>query len=127
MQLSCSNLYKHSWYQCKISPNGNYLANCVDNRLVIRKNAPDLTILHVFDCLHPIKHVEWSPDSRHVMTANYQASTVQVWSITNTHWKSKIHDTSFGISRARWGPASQSVICSSELSVYLLHDTMIDA
>ncbi|KAG0191222.1 WD repeat-containing protein wrap73 [Apophysomyces sp. BC1034] len=118
MNFNCySDLYKHTSYQCKASPNCNYIANIVDSRLVIRSLSADLTILHVYACAHPINYVEWSPDSRFILTANFKRSLVEVWSVEDTHWKGVITDPSFGIATVRWSPDACSILCVDSYKV----------
>ncbi|KAI8147894.1 WD40-repeat-containing domain protein [Fennellomyces sp. T-0311] len=123
-----SDLYKHE--QSSFSPNGAYVASIVEQkRLVVRSSTIDLPVLHVFECLHPIQHLQWSPNSKHILTVNYTKSIIQVWSLIDTYWSGKIRDESFGIRRVWWSADASSILCSTDfklrLSVWMLGDQQV--
>ncbi|KAI9263299.1 quinon protein alcohol dehydrogenase-like superfamily [Phascolomyces articulosus] len=126
--LKFSDLYKHT--QSTFSPNGSYVASIVDQqRLVIRNNTISLTIMHVFDCQHPIQHFQWSPNSKHIVTVSYDRSIVQAWSLIDIYWHGRIRDEFFGIRRVWWSADSTSLLCSSDfklrISVWMLADKQV--
>ena len=47
---------------CSWSPDGRFLANAVQYRLIVR-DAVSLKILHMFTCLDSLQHIEWSADA----------------------------------------------------------------
>lgn len=59
------------------SPDGCYLASCIQHRLVVR-DASSLQILHLHTCLEPVQQVLWSPDSLFLLTAMFKRGIVQV-------------------------------------------------
>lgn len=119
-----SQLYRQSGYLCKLSPNGDFVANATENRLVIRSQSSSLSILHVYECIGVIHTLQWSPDSQYLLTRT--DDICQIWSLKNTHWRATIEDEQ-GIAYAWWAPDSESVLCNSNLKVKrhvfdLIHD-----
>ncbi|XP_045714739.1 WD repeat-containing protein WRAP73 isoform X3 [Phyllostomus hastatus] len=82
--MNFSELFKLSSQLCKFSPDGKYLASCVQYRLVVR-DASSLQILQLYTCVDQIQHVEWSADSLFLLCAMYKRGLVQlrmtVWSL----------------------------------------------
>ncbi|KAG2210736.1 hypothetical protein INT46_008558 [Mucor plumbeus] len=117
MNFLYSNLYKHSQYQCKISPNNYYVANAVDNRLVIRRNDNELTVLQVHETRRPIDYIQWAPDSQHILCVNYENCRVDVRSITDSKWQGSISDKAYPFVRVRWSPDSKNIICVSDFKL----------
>ncbi|XP_037355400.1 WD repeat-containing protein WRAP73 isoform X2 [Talpa occidentalis] len=82
--MNFSEVFKLSGLLCKFSPDGKYLASCVQYRLVVR-DAHSLQILQLYTCLDQIQHVEWSADSLFILCAMYRRGLVQlritVWSL----------------------------------------------
>lgn len=111
-----SNLYKHTCTP-RISPNSLYVANAVDNRLVIRSHGDDLEVLHVYECPRQIQYIQWSADSHYILSVNYVHSRIDIRSLEDSKWHYIIKDPGFPIIRVRWGPDSQHVICLSELNI----------
>ncbi|RCH79368.1 WD repeat-containing protein wrap73, partial [Rhizopus stolonifer] len=109
MKLVYSNLYKHSQYQSKISPNNYYVANAVDDRLVIRRQDRHLQVLQVHETRSPIDYIQWAPNSEHILTVNYQKSRVYIRSLTDPKWQGSIVERRFPIVRVRWSPDSKSI------------------
>ncbi|KAI8636550.1 WD40-repeat-containing domain protein [Parasitella parasitica] len=117
MKFLYSNLYKHSHYQSKISPNNYYVANVVDNRLVLRKNDQDLMVLQVHETRRPIDYVQWAPDSQYILCVNYENCRVDVRSVTDSKWQASISDKTFPFVRVKWSPDSKNIICVAELGL----------
>ncbi|KAI8384904.1 uncharacterized protein BYT42DRAFT_564009 [Radiomyces spectabilis] len=115
MVFRYSDLYSHTAYQCKISPDCTYLANAVDKRLVIRRHSHDLAIVHIFHCMRTIDLVVWSPDSRYVLNAHYASGTIEVWEVGGTPWHSTIQETASKITSIRWSTDSKTVISACDL------------
>ncbi|KAI8988936.1 hypothetical protein BDB01DRAFT_783669 [Pilobolus umbonatus] len=113
-----SNLYKHSC-QPKISPNGAYVANAVENRLVIRSHGEDLEVLTVYEGPGEIDFIQWSADSHYILAVNYTRSRIDVRSMQDSQWHCIIKDPGFPLSHVKWGPDSQSIICISDLNMRL--------
>ncbi|KAI8878782.1 WD40 repeat-like protein [Backusella circina FSU 941] len=119
MDIIYSNLYKHSFYQSKISPDEKWLANAIDNRLVIRHNTAELGIVAVQHNQKPIDFIQWSPDSTCILALNYETARIQIWSITDMDFTAVIKDTGFGITSIQWNSNSSAIICTSELFLRL--------
>ncbi|ELV14254.1 WD repeat-containing protein WRAP73 [Tupaia chinensis] len=82
--MNFSEVFKLSNLLCKFSPDGKYLASCVQYRLVVR-DVTTLQILQLYTCLDQIQHMEWSADSLFILCAMYKRGLVQlritVWSL----------------------------------------------
>lgn len=117
MNLSYSNLYKHAAYQAKISPNGHYIANGLDNRLVIRDHSKDLTVLMVYETPKPIDYVAWSPNSEYVLTCNYEAGRIDIRSTIDTNWHGIIKEGRISMTKVSWSFDSKKVLYITELKV----------
>ncbi|XP_060057297.1 WD repeat-containing protein WRAP73 isoform X3 [Erinaceus europaeus] len=82
--MNFSEVFKLSGLLCKFSPNGKYLASCVQYRLVVR-DVHTLQIVQLYTCLDQIQHAEWSADSLFILCAMYKRGLVQlritVWSL----------------------------------------------
>lgn len=55
--MNFSDLFKQSNHICEFSPNGKYLANVVQFRLIIR-DLNSLEILNMYTCLDTINYIE---------------------------------------------------------------------
>jgi hypothetical protein len=124
MKLTYSYMYKHSQYQCKISPNNYYVANAADNRLVIRRQGQEMSVLQVYDSKRPIDYIQWSPNSEHIFSTNYKQSRVNVRSVSDPKWHGSITDEGFPIVRVKWSFDSKNILCISGLKVVSLLNWM---
>ncbi|KAL0092935.1 hypothetical protein J3Q64DRAFT_1695420 [Phycomyces blakesleeanus] len=113
MKPHYSNVYKQSLYQCQFSPSNEYVAHAVDNRLVIRYNDIDLTIIHVYECPFVIEYVQWSPDSKYILIASPSKAIVHVLSISDTIWRAIFEDHYHGIQRVTWRSDSGGIITAA--------------
>jgi len=75
--MNFSDAFKQSGQLCRFSPDGVWLANAVQHRLVVR-DVETLVIGRLFTCLDAIQHIEWSPDSQLIVCGMYKRSLVQV-------------------------------------------------
>jgi WD40 repeat protein len=112
-----SDLRKHVFYQTKISPDGKWLANVDENRLIIRHYTPELKVVAAQENPQPINFIQWSPDSTCILVLNYDSARIQIWSITDMDYTAVIKDPGFGITSIQWHPNSSAIICTSELFV----------
>ncbi|ORZ21647.1 hypothetical protein BCR42DRAFT_407996 [Absidia repens] len=117
MEFTYSHLYKHSLYQCQISPDNKYVANTVDSTVVIRDHSQDMVIMHVYETNHPVDWMCWSPDAQYIATMNHKRSVANVWSINDTNKKITLSDRRFGLAQAWWSPDSSSLLISSDLDL----------
>ncbi|ORE05223.1 YVTN repeat-like/Quino protein amine dehydrogenase [Rhizopus microsporus var. microsporus] len=115
MKITFSNLCSHAFHQVKISPDGQYVANAVANRLVIRRSGEELPAIHVFECSRPINYIQWSPNSECILAVNYEFSRIEVHSIMDPKWTAHIRDPSFPIALAQWTADSKSILCTAEM------------
>ncbi|XP_029362643.1 WD repeat-containing protein WRAP73 isoform X2 [Echeneis naucrates] len=111
--MNFSEVFKQSNQLCKVSPDGKYLATCVQYRLVVR-DVSTLQILQLFTCLDQISHMEWSSDSLFILCAMYKRGLVQVWSLEQPDWHCKIDEGSIGLVSSRWSPDGRHVLNTTE-------------
>nr|XP_020013969.1 WD repeat-containing protein WRAP73 isoform X3 [Castor canadensis] len=111
--MNFSEVFKLSNLLCRFSPDGKYLASCVQYRLVIR-DANTLQILQLHTCLDQIQHIEWSADSLFVLCAMYKRGLVQVWSLEQPEWHCKIDEGSAGLVASCWSPDGRHILNTTE-------------
>ncbi|XP_070330277.1 WD repeat-containing protein WRAP73 isoform X2 [Odocoileus virginianus] len=111
--MNFSEVFKLSSLLCKFSPDGKYLASCVQYRLVVR-DASTLQILQLYTCLDQIQHLEWSADSLFILCALYKRGLVQVWSLEQPEWHCKIDEGSAGLVASCWGPDGRHILNTTE-------------
>ncbi|KAM4651427.1 WD repeat-containing protein WRAP73 [Discoglossus pictus] len=111
--MNFSEVFKLSSQLCKFSPNGRYLASCVQYRLVIR-DVSTLQILQLFTCLDQIQYIEWSADSMFILCAMYKRGLVQVWSLEQPEWHCKIDEGSAGLVSSCWSPDGRHILNTTE-------------
>uniref|UniRef100_A0A8D3AZK4 WD repeat containing, antisense to TP73 n=1 Tax=Scophthalmus maximus TaxID=52904 RepID=A0A8D3AZK4_SCOMX len=111
--MNFSEVFKQSNQLCKVSPDGKYLATCVQYRLVVR-DVSTLQILQLYTCLDQISHMDWSSDSLFVLCAMYKRGLVQVWSLEQPDWHCKIDEGSIGLVSSRWSPDGRHILNTTE-------------
>ncbi|KAI8077860.1 WD40-repeat-containing domain protein [Halteromyces radiatus] len=117
MELTYSQLYKHNGYQCQISPDNKYVANTVDTTVVIRDHSQDMVVMHVYETNHVIDWMSWSPNAQYIVTMNKEHCIANIWSISDTNWKTTLSDRRFGMQRGWWSPDGSSILISSDLDL----------
>ncbi|XP_040008172.1 WD repeat-containing protein WRAP73 [Xiphias gladius] len=111
--MNFSEVFKQSNQLCKVSPDGKYLATCVQYRLVVR-DVSTLQILQLYTCLDQISHMDWSSDSLFILCAMYKRGLVQVWSLEKSDWHCKIDEGSIGLVSSRWSPDGRHILNTTE-------------
>uniref|UniRef100_A0A9L0RTV6 WD repeat containing, antisense to TP73 n=1 Tax=Equus caballus TaxID=9796 RepID=A0A9L0RTV6_HORSE len=132
--MNFSEVFKLSGLLCKFSPDGKYLASCVQYRLVVR-DVNTLQILQLYTCLDQIQHIEWSADSLFILCAMYKRGLVQpldghmAWSscppYVNVEEKPCALWTRFGITFTRDGrymALAERRDCKDYVSVFVCSD-----
>uniref|UniRef100_A0A7N6BZZ8 WD repeat containing, antisense to TP73 n=1 Tax=Anabas testudineus TaxID=64144 RepID=A0A7N6BZZ8_ANATE len=114
--MNFSEVFKQSNQLCKVSPDGKYLATCVQYRLVVR-DMSTLQILQLYTCLDQISHMDWSSDSLYILCAMYKRGLVQVWSLEQPDWHCKIDEGSIGLVSSRWSPDGRHILNTTEFHV----------
>ncbi|KAI9283207.1 hypothetical protein BY458DRAFT_467448 [Sporodiniella umbellata] len=117
MNLSFSNLCTQAFYQVKISPNSQYVANVTGNKVVVRRLEADLSIVNVFESSKVINYIHWSPNSECILLVNFEMSKIQVHSVIDPKWTATIKDSAFPIASVKWTPDSKSLMCTSEMGL----------
>ncbi len=98
------------------SPNGEYIATAVQQRLVIRESH-SLEILQLFNCTDLIQHVSWAPGSDLIMVASYKLGIFQVFSLQDEEWTAKVDEGILGCCRVMWAPDARHILSFSEFQV----------
>uniref|UniRef100_A0A672FET3 Uncharacterized protein n=1 Tax=Salarias fasciatus TaxID=181472 RepID=A0A672FET3_SALFA len=111
--MDFSDVFKQSNQLARISPDGKYLATCVQYRLVVR-DVSTLQILQLYTCLDQISCMEWSSDSLFILCAMYKRGLVQVWSLEQPDWHCKIDEGSIGLVSSRWSPDGRHILNTTE-------------
>ncbi|KAK2493697.1 hypothetical protein MC885_010390, partial [Smutsia gigantea] len=111
--MNFSEVFKLSNLLCKFSPDGKYLAACVQYRLVVR-DVSTLQVLQLYTCLDQIQHIEWSADSLFILCAMYKRGLVQVWSLEQPEWHCRIDEGSAGLVASCWSPDGRHILNTTE-------------
>ncbi|XP_031235539.1 WD repeat-containing protein WRAP73 isoform X2 [Mastomys coucha] len=111
--MNFSESFKLSGLLCRFSPDGKYLASCVQYRLVVR-DVTTLQILQLYTCVDQIQHIEWSADSLFILCAMYRRGLVQVWSLEQPEWHCKIDEGSAGLVASCWSPDGRHILNTTE-------------
>ncbi|XP_036599325.1 WD repeat-containing protein WRAP73 [Trichosurus vulpecula] len=111
--MNFSEVFKLSNQLSKFSPNGKFLASCVQYRLVVR-DVSTLQIFQLYTCLDQIQHLEWSADSLFILCAMYKRGLVQVWSLEQPDWHCKIDEGSAGLVASCWSPDGRHILNTTE-------------
>ncbi|XP_004718003.2 uncharacterized protein LOC101655117, partial [Echinops telfairi] len=111
--MNFSEVFKLSGLLSKFSPDGKYLASCVQYRLAVRE-VSTLQILQLYTCLDQIQHIEWSADSLFILCAMYKRGLVQVWSLEQPDWHCKIDEGSAGLVASCWSPDGRHILNTTE-------------
>uniref|UniRef100_A0A4X2ME80 WD repeat containing, antisense to TP73 n=1 Tax=Vombatus ursinus TaxID=29139 RepID=A0A4X2ME80_VOMUR len=111
--MNFSEVFKLSNQLSKFSPNGKFLASCVQYRLVVR-DVSTLQIFQLYTCLDQIHHLEWSADSLFILCAMYKRGLVQVWSLEQPEWHCKIDEGSAGLVASCWSPDGRHILNTTE-------------
>ncbi|KAJ3057487.1 WD repeat-containing protein wrap73 [Rhizophlyctis rosea] len=114
--MDFTELYKQSLNICRFSPNGLYLANVVQFRVVIR-DAETLQILHLFTCTDNVQEVLWSPDSELVLCASFKLGNIQIWSLKDEKWTAKIDEGAAGCTTIKWAPDARHLLSFSDFQL----------
>ena len=114
--INLSETFKLTKSQCFFSPNGRFIANASQFRLVIRE-FETLQIIGVLTCIDSIDKVIWSPNSTMVLTSCYKRGVSQIWSIQSSSCISKLDEGSSGLVDGTWCPDSKQVLTWSEFGV----------
>lgn len=114
--MNFSDLFKQTSLLCEFSPNGKYLANVVQFRLIIR-DINSLEVTNLFTCLDTINCIEWSADSEFILCSLNKRNLVQVFSLENPEWKCKIDEGSAGLTRVSWSPDARHILTTSDFNL----------
>ncbi|KAI9474565.1 hypothetical protein LPJ78_003979 [Coemansia sp. RSA 989] len=121
--MEFSDLYKQSNSAlAKFSPDGQYIAVCVEHRLIVRDSENPKRIHRVCSTRYSspfIQQIEWAANSQYIMTASYVENQVDVWALHDETWRCSITDQVARIEEARWAPDSRHILTFSEFDLRL--------
>ena len=110
------------------SPDNQLIAVTNGTKIII-KSLPNLDNIQVFSFPELVSHIEFSPDSKHILAVMTKKNMIEARSIAEEDWLCKIEDNLSGAVYARWTPDSQHIIVFSDFqlkaSVYSLIDKSI--
>nr|XP_002131694.1 WD repeat-containing protein WRAP73 [Ciona intestinalis] len=114
--MNFSELFKQTQSLVRFSPDGNYLANCVSYKVIIRA-VDTLQILRLYTCMDAVQSLEWSSDSQFLLCAMYKRGLVQIWSVEQPDWTCKIDEGSAGLIHAQWSPDGRHVLTTASFNL----------
>jgi len=110
------------------SPDNQLIAVTNGTKIII-KSLPHLDNIQVFSFPEQVSHIEFSPDSKHILVVMTKKNMVEARSISEEDWLCKIEDNLAGVVFARWTPDSRHIITFSDFqlkaSIYSLVDKNI--
>lgn len=112
-----TEVYKQSQSLCKFSPNGEFIATAVQQRLVIRQTQT-LQILQLYTCLDNIQQIEWSADSDLILVCSYRLKTFQIWRLSDEKWSAEVDEGLAGLVKVIWAPDSRHLLSFSDFNVH---------
>ena len=114
--INLSETFKLTKGQCYFSPNGRYVANASQFRLVVRE-FETLQIVAVLTCIDTIDKVAWAPNSKSILSSSFKRGVSQLWTLQNSVCASKLDEGSSGLVDALWCPDSKQILTWSEFGV----------
>ncbi|XP_028394144.1 WD repeat-containing protein WRAP73-like [Dendronephthya gigantea] len=123
--MNFSDEFKQNNYLSRFSPNGLYVANCVQYRLIVR-DIKTLQIVHLFTNMDAVQYMEWSPDSGYILCGMFKRGLIQVWSLDQPDWRCKIDEGLAGLEAVRWSPDSRHILSTAEFQIRITLWSLID-
>lgn len=123
--MNFSECFKQTGQICKFSPDGKYIANCVQYRIIIR-DLNTLQIKSLFTCLDSVDVVEWSSDSLFLLCGSYKRALAQVWSIDQSDWTCKIDEGVAGLEALRWSPDGRHILSTALFTLRITVWSLVD-
>ncbi|XP_046850970.1 WD repeat-containing protein WRAP73-like [Xenia sp. Carnegie-2017] len=123
--MNFSDEFRQNHYLSRYSPNGFFIANCVQYRLVVR-DVKTLQIVHLFTNLDAVDYMEWSPDSDFILCGMFKRGVTQVWSMENPDWRCKIDEGMAGLVTVKWSPDSRHILTIAEFNIRITLWSLID-
>ncbi|KAJ3319035.1 WD repeat-containing protein wrap73 [Boothiomyces sp. JEL0866] len=108
-----TEIFKQTDRLCRFSPNGEYIATAVQQRLVVRE-AHSLQILSLFNCNDLIQEVQWAKDSDLLLVGSYKQAKFQIWSLHDEKWTANIEEGIVGCVKLMWAPDARHVLSFSD-------------
>ncbi|KAJ3258145.1 WD repeat-containing protein wrap73 [Boothiomyces macroporosus] len=112
-----TEIFKQTDRLCRFSPNGEYIATAVQQRLVVRE-AHSLQILSLFNCNDLIQEVQWAKDSDLLLVGSYKQAKFQIWSLHDEKWTANVEEGIVGCVKLIWAPDARHVLSFSDYQVY---------
>lgn len=113
--MDFTEVYKQSAYLSEFSPDSQFVATAVQQRLVVR-SAATLQIFHIFQSSQPISTIAWSADSQFIAAASKEG-LICVWSLARKEAHLRLDLAPSAADKLVWSPDSQSLIAFCDLQV----------
>ena len=123
--MNFSESFEQTHQLCKFSPDGKYVANCVQYRLIIR-DVKTLQIKALYTCLDSVDCMEWSSDSLFILCGMFKRALVQVWSLEQPNWYCKIDEGVAGLEAVKWSPDGRHILSMATLQIRISIWSLID-
>ena len=114
--MNLSETFKLTKGQCYFSPNGRYIANSSQFRLVVRE-FETLQIVSVLTCIDSIDKIVWAPNSKTILSSCFKRGVSQIWTVQSSSCACKLEEGSSGLVDAVWCPDSKQLLTWSEFGV----------
>ncbi|KAL0951356.1 hypothetical protein HGRIS_008060 [Hohenbuehelia grisea] len=141
--MDFTEVYQQSASLVTFSNGAHFIANAVQNRLIVRradtfmltrtwlldatpspthslagssksKPGPSRAISASIPPEQCITHIGWSCDSEYLLAACAKAGTVQVFALRDEDWSARIESGAEGLVKAEWAPDGRTILCFSE-------------
>lgn len=120
-----TEIYKQSNSLVCFSPNGEYLATGVQQRLVIRETQ-SLEIIQLYASLDDIQYLEFSSDSDLLLVCSYKTNRYQVFSVSDESWTAQFESGTCGLSKVVWAPDARNLLAFTEFDVFKVNLVQVD-
>ena len=105
-------------YAAVFSPSSSHFASMSGSKVTVRRTKT-LSVSQIYQCIDKVDRIEFSPDSNHIMCAQYSRNAIQVFSIQDPTWKCRINEGVAGVINAYWGLSSNAIITESDFGIQL--------
>ncbi|GLC72039.1 hypothetical protein PLESTF_001197600 [Pleodorina starrii] len=116
--MDFSDAFRCSGPAPAFSPDGRFLANVAEYRLIIRE-VETMRVVQLYSCLDRVDSIEWSSNSLYVLCGLFSRGVIQVWSVESSEWSCKIDEGPAGVAAVRWSPDGCCVLAVAEFGVRL--------
>ncbi|XP_063689797.1 WD repeat-containing protein WRAP73-like [Bolinopsis microptera] len=95
---------------------GKMVANANGSKVLVR-DVNTLQLLQMWVCYDTVRDIVWSPDSNYL--ASVSGNKIQLWSMSDSAWRSCISETNGGVDSVTWSPDSRHLLVLHQFSVFI--------